>query len=180
MATKLYRQSSKHWLSELTYVVNMGVLEGLFAQFALDCDWLVMAFLLVDGLVLGQICLLSERLVTSCLFADEGSFTRMHTQMVEKVMPLSEEHSTVGVITLKNFDLSHCAGVLVSDNSELSSVGHCLIDLDWVHVEAGALLDVDFGVLGHCLRDLVIRQLIALYNHRCVIVRWVFDFFWRF
>lgn len=131
---------------ELTYVVNMSVLEGLFAQFALDCDGLVLAFLVMDGLVLCQICLLGERLVTSCLLANEGALTRVHTQVVEKVMPLSEEHSTISVITLKNFDLSHCAGVLVLENSELARVGHRLIDLDRVHGEAGALLDVNFGV----------------------------------
>ncbi len=108
----------------------MGVLEGLFAQFALDRDRLVLAFLVMDGLMLGQICLLSERLVTSCLLANEWSLTCVHTQVVKKVMPLSEEHSTVGVVTLKNFDLPHGAGVLVFENSELSRIGHCLIDLD--------------------------------------------------
>ncbi len=78
----------------------------------------------------GEIRLLSETLVASSNLAHKRSFTCVNPKVIEKVMPLSEEHAAVVVITFKNFDLAHCARILISVNSEFSRVWHSLINLD--------------------------------------------------
>ena len=68
-------------------------LEKPFAEFAL-----VLASAHVHGQVLGQVCLLCKALIAARLVANKGALACVHTEMVEKVVPLSEEHSTIRVV----------------------------------------------------------------------------------
>lgn len=54
----------------------------------------------VNRQVFRQVGLLCEALEATGLMADEGTLACVHTQMVEKVMPLSEEHATLLVVAL--------------------------------------------------------------------------------
>ena len=114
--------------------------------------------------MLGQIGLLREALVTARLVAHEGSLSCVHTEMVEKVVPLSEEHPTILVITFKDLHLTHCPWVLVLEDSESARGRYSLVDLDGVEVEVGALLDMNFGVRGDLLLHFTVRNVVATYK----------------
>jgi hypothetical protein len=55
---------------------------------------------LVNSQVLIQIGFLGETLVTSRLLALEGALSCMDSEMVEEIVPLSEEHVAATVVTL--------------------------------------------------------------------------------
>ena len=92
--------------------------EALAVLFVMNCQ------------VFRQVGLLCEALEATGLTADEGALASVHAQMVEKVMPLSEEHATLLVVALQDFHLSHCPRVLVFEYTEFPSIRHCLLDFD--------------------------------------------------
>lgn len=67
----------------------------------------------VDSQVLGEIGFLGEALIASRLLTDERALPSMNSQMIEKVMPLAEEHPAVVIVTFQNFDLSHCTRIFI-------------------------------------------------------------------
>ena len=74
----------------------------------------------VNCQMLIQICLLSEALVTTFLWAHKWSLLGMHSQMVKEIMPFAEKHLAVNKVAFQNFHLSLCARVFVLYHSELS------------------------------------------------------------
>ena len=56
--------------------------------------------LLVNEHVLVQVSLLCEALPTRSLRTYKGSFASVHPQVIEEIMPLSEEHVTTLVVAL--------------------------------------------------------------------------------
>ena len=68
--------------------------------------------------MLVQICLLGEALVAALLWAHKWSLFGVDSQVVEEVVPLAEKHLAVGKVTLQNFHLSLCSGILVLQNTE--------------------------------------------------------------
>jgi hypothetical protein len=124
--------------------------------------------------VLGQIGLLSETLVTTRLVANEGSLPCVHTEMVKKVVPLSEEHPTILVITFKYLHLTHCPWILVLEDAEFTCGRYSLVDLDGVEVEVAALLDVNLGVRRDLLLHFTVRNFFTTYKAGTFFVRtWV-------
>ena len=107
-------------------------------------------------LMFGQIGLLSKTLVASWLRAHERPLACVNSQMVEEVVPLSEEELAVVMVALKDLDLAHCPWVLVLKDSELARVGHSFLNLDRVHRKSRPVLHVDLSILRDCLCDLII------------------------
>jgi len=102
--------------------------------------------LYVDGQVLREVRLLGEALETSRLVANKRSFAGVNAQVIEKVMPLSEEHAALFVVALQDLDLAHRAWVLVFEDAELASIRYGLLNLDRAHVILRPLLYINFGV----------------------------------
>lgn len=50
--------------------------------------------------MLGKVRFLGEALIAAGFVADKRSLTRVHTQMVEEVVPLSEEHFATILVAL--------------------------------------------------------------------------------
>lgn len=90
----------------------------------------VLGLLQMHFLMFGQICLLSKTLVASRLRAHERPLASVNSQVVEEVVPLSEEELAVVMVTLKDLDLAHRPWVLVLKDSELARVGHSFLYLD--------------------------------------------------
>ena len=86
----------------LTYLAEVFVGERALAELALGC-----VAALVDSQVLRQVGLLGETLVAAGLLAYEGALPCMDPEMVEKVMPLAEEHAAVLEVALQNLHLAH-------------------------------------------------------------------------
>ena len=88
-------------------------LQAAVAQFAVEFESPQM-----HGQMLRQVRLLREALVAAGLLAYKGSLSRVHSKVVEEVVPLAEKHLAVGKVTLQNLHLSLCSGILVLQNTE--------------------------------------------------------------
>ena len=84
----------------------------------------------VNCQMLIQICLLSEALVTTFLWAHKWSLFGMHSQMVKEIMPFSEEHRASRVVTLQNFDQTLSTRIFVLEDSKSPCLGYTLLNLN--------------------------------------------------
>ena len=62
------------------------------------------------------------------MVAPERALPRMYPEVVEKIVPLSEKHSTLGVVAPQNFHQPRCPWVFVLVDSEELSGGEGFID----------------------------------------------------
>ena len=111
--------------------------------------------------MLSQVGLLREALFTTGLLTDKGSLSRVHPQMIEKVVPLPEKHLAVGLVALQNFHLAHSARIFIPKHAKSACRGHRLFDLDRVEVEVSAELNIDLRVLWDLFLHLKVRYVIA-------------------
>ena len=61
---------------------------------------LLLALFLMNGDVLIEVSFLGKALLTTRNWADKRPFSGMHSEMVEKIMPLSKEHLAIIMVTL--------------------------------------------------------------------------------
>jgi len=80
--------------------------------------------------VLVQVGLLCEALVAALLLALEGALTGMHSEVVEEIVPLSEEHVAATVVTFKKLHISLGPWIFVFVNTELSGVRYLFVNFD--------------------------------------------------
>ena len=99
----------------------------------------------MDLEVLVQVRLLSERLLATFETAGKGPFPRMHSQVVEEVVPLSEKEVTTIDFALQYFDVAVGARVLKLEHTEFA----CLWDFAYVE---SRLCQVDKWTRNHCHR----------------------------
>ena len=97
---------------------------------------------LMDSQVFVQVSLLSKALIATWFLAGKWSLTCMNSQMIKKVMPLSEKHLAVGVVTFKDLHISLRPRIFILVNSKLPCLGNTLIDLDGVKVKAVSSLNI--------------------------------------
>ena len=76
-----------------------------------------------------KICFLSKCLAAVWMFACERSFTSMYSQVIEEIMPFSENHFASLKVALKQLDKTVSLWVLVLKNSESLCSGDRFFDL---------------------------------------------------
>ena len=78
-------------------------------------------FLPVDFLMLIKVSFLTKRLITPCMLTHKRAFSCVHSQMVKKVVPLSENHVTSIIVTFQYFNVTIRLRVFISIDPELVS-----------------------------------------------------------
>lgn len=114
--------------------------------------------------VLVQISLLGERLVAIVIWTLKGSFTSMHSQMVEEIMPFSEKHMAASSIAFKDLHLSLGLRILIFEDSEVSGVRRLFINLYAIEVEVLAMDYLYIYSLGDLRSDSFIRNRFLTYD----------------
>ena len=71
--------------------------------------------------------------------------------MIKKVVPLSEKHSAIHMLTLQDFDEALGIRVLILVDLELTSTWNGFVNFEWLCIEPLARDDLHFV---HCFRDL--------------------------
>ena len=99
--------------------------------------------LLVHCDVLVEVRLLGEGLAALGLGAHERTLTSVHPQVIEKVMPLSEEHSAATEVTFQQLHMPLGPWVFVFEDPELASRWDLLFNLNAREVKISAMLDLD-------------------------------------
>ena len=82
-------------------------------------------FLTVDFLMFIKVSFLTKGLITSCMFTHKRTFSSVHSQMVKKVVPLSENHVTSIIVTFQYFNVTIGLWVFISIDPELVSPRKC-------------------------------------------------------
>jgi hypothetical protein len=82
------------------------------------------------GQMLVQVGFLGEALVTAVLLAPERALTGVDSQVVEEVMPFSEEHVAAAVVTFQKLHISLGPWIFVFINTKLSGVRYLFINFD--------------------------------------------------
>ena len=136
---------------------------------------------LMNSYMLVKICFLSKRLSTKGFRTQKWAFSRVHPQMIEKIMPFPEKHFTVAKVTFKQFDVSLRPRVLVLKNSKLSRWRNLLLNFDCVKVEIGTVLDLYFSSSWNFVSNCCFFNLITGHNDVIGIKRiwiwWTFKVF---
>lgn len=108
----------------------------------------------MHGQVLIQVGLLSKTLVAARLQALERPLAGVDPQVIEKVMPLPEEHVALFVVTLQNLYVPLRPWVFVLVNSELARRRNVFVDFYRAEVEVLAQLHEDLGAVRNFAPDL--------------------------
>ena len=145
-----------NYLTSATYLEQVLSLQAAVAEFAAEFESSQM-----HGQMLRQVRLLREALVAAGLLAYKGSLSRVHSKVVEEVVPLSEKHLAVTLIALKNLDLAHCAGIFIPEHAEGACRGHRLLNLDRAEIEVTAELHMNLRALRDLLLHLCVRYVVA-------------------
>ena len=85
----------------------------------------------------------------------------MHAQVIEKVVPLAEEHAAVLVVALEDFHLAHRPRVLVLEDAELTGARYFLLDFYGTHVIVDTPLNMNLCVVRHLLGHVFVAEVIA-------------------
>ena len=85
---------------------------------------------LVHVEMLVQVGLLGESLVAARLCAEEWALTGVDAEMVKEVVPLSEMHIAVRVVTFQYLDITLSSRIFVSVYTELFGGWNMLVNLD--------------------------------------------------
>ena len=93
--------------------------------------------------MLVQVRLLSELLITTLVWAFEGSLLGMHSQVVEKIMPFSEEHIALREVALEYLHLTLSSWIFVLEHSESSCIRNLLFNLYLAEVEVVSRLHMN-------------------------------------
>jgi hypothetical protein len=82
--------------------------------------------------------------------------------VIKEVVPLSEVQLAPGKVTFQNFDTSMGPGILVFEHA-VSSCNWYLnfFDSDFIHVQGGPVLYMNWSVWGDLLAQLVVRDLVT-------------------
>ena len=145
-----------NYLTSATYLEQVLSLQAAVAEFAAEFESPQM-----HGQMLRQVRLLREALVAAGLLAYKGSLSRVHSKVVEEVVPLSEKHLAVTLIALKNLDLAHCARIFIPEHAEGACRGHRLLDLDRAEIEVSAELHMNLRALRDLLLHLCVGYVVA-------------------
>ena len=133
----------------------MGLHVAVQVEFSEETSIAVLAeellFALVNHKMLVQVGLLGERMVTTLDRAVVGPLTGVDPQVVEEVVPLSEDLLAVGVGACEESDDSPVVGVLILIDHEVLGGRHVLVDANLMQIELRALVDLDEVVITHCL-----------------------------
>lgn len=106
---------------------------------------------LVNHKMLVQVGLLGERVVTTLDWAVVGPLAGVDPQVVEEVVPLSEDFLAVGVGACEESDDSPVVRVLVLIDHEVLGGRHVLVDANLMQIELRALVDLDEVAITYCL-----------------------------
>ncbi len=127
--------------------------------------------LFMDFNVFVQICLLSEGLRAPSIETLERTLLGVNSQMIEEVVPLSEKHSTVHMLTLQDFHESLGLWVLILVDFKISSVRYRLIYFKRLCIKVVTRDDLNFVDRFRDLgSDLIVTNLITSYYFCYLIV----------
>ena len=113
----------------------------------------------MDNCVFLEICLLRESLIAARLRADERALSSVHAQVVEEVVPLSENHAALFVVALQHHDLALRLRILVLEHAELARARNLLIYFDRAHIVVLAATHTNFDFLRYLLCHLCVTQI---------------------
>ncbi len=107
---------------------------------------------MVDSrLMLIQVCLLSESLVTRVDVAHKGTFASVNSQVIEKVMELAEKLLTSREVAVENFDKPLRLRVFVLINGEILGCGDLLLNFEGGDVELVSPNQLYFCFVGYLI-----------------------------
>lgn len=107
-----------------------------------------------------QIGLLSKALGAAWFVAFKWSFSCVHAQMIEEVVPLPEEHLATLVIALQDFDVALCPRVFILEYSKLPCFWNIFIDFDCGEVKVVTHLNEYFGTFWYFVSDLFVSNVV--------------------
>ena len=117
----------------------------------------------VDFNVFVQISLLSKCLRAAFLITNKWPFFSMRSEVVKKVVPLSEDQIAVVVVTLHKSKPSACLRVLESKNSKAFRLwNYNMLEAYFTEVDLVSMLNNDSRVLNHSLNKLSVFGLRGL------------------
>lgn len=100
--------------------------------------------------MLSQVGFLGETLIAMRLVANERALTCVHTKVIKEVMPFSEKHAAVVMVTLQNLHLPVSPWIQELEYSKAPGCWELFINLDLRNVKVSALSHF----YGHALRNL--------------------------
>jgi len=116
--------------------------------------------------MLVEIRSLSEGELASCFGALEWPLFRVHPQMIEKVVPFAEHHSTEGAF--EYLDTAFCGGILIAVDKEVPSARYFpLVDSKAIQIEVAPRDDLYSDVGRHLLAHSKIRNLVGGHEGSC-------------
>lgn len=107
--------------------------------------------LFVDFDMLVQIRFLSESLWAPRILTLKGALLGVHSQMIEKVVPLPEKHAASEVFAFEDFHETLGLRILVLIYFKFTGSWDSLVYLEWIWIELVTSYNLDSW---HCIRDL--------------------------
>jgi hypothetical protein len=114
----------------------------------------------VHAHVLVKVGFLGESLSTVFVVAFERSFPRVRSQVVEKVVPLAEDHVAVREVALHHPDPAFRLLVLEAEHTELLCLGDVvMIDVDVVQVDVFAKINFNILIVQNAFQEIFVSLL---------------------
>jgi len=111
----------------------------------------------VHAYVLVKVCFLGERLTTILVVAFEWSFPSVRPQVVEKVVPLAEDHVAVSEVAFHHPNPTLRFLVLETEHAETFGFGDVvMIDVDVVQVDVFAKINFYVFVVQNTFQEIFI------------------------
>ena len=110
--------------------------------------------------VLVKVCFLGESLPTVFVVAFERSFPSVRSQVVEKVVPLAEDHIAVREVAFHHPDPTFRLLVLEAEHTELLGFGYVvMIDVDVVQVDVFAKINFNIFIVQNAFQEIFVSLL---------------------
>lgn len=120
---------------------------------------------LMHSYVFVQIGFLRKRLVAKRFGTQKWTFSRVYSEVIEKIMPFPKKHLAVDKVTFQQFNMSLSSRVFVFKNSKFSRWRNLLLNFDWAEVKTSPVLDLYFSTRRNFVSDCCFLNLITSYSN---------------